>query len=65
MKKRKTFREWWNGLNWNGFGITLAICAIGLTTNKSVTSFGIWAMMMLFIGVPASLFILLATGRDD
>lgn len=57
MKKR--IKDYVNSLNWEGFLFMIILCALGLGSNESVTSIGIWALMMLILGLPLSLLVLI------
>lgn len=57
MKKR--IKDYVDSLNWSGFLFMIILCALGLGSNESVTSIGIWALMMLIVGLPLSLFVLI------
>ena len=57
-------RSYLKKLNWSGFFFMLIICAIGLTSNKNVTTAGQWFLLFLLFGVPISSFFLFA-GKDD
>jgi len=43
-------------LNWSGFAITLVIVMLASLTNPNVNSFLSWVAIVVFIGIPLSLF---------
>lgn len=57
-------KKYLRSLNWSGFWMMLILCGLGLGTNESVVTFGIWAFMMLIFGVPIACFFLFAIGRE-
>ncbi len=57
-------RSYLRKLNWSGFLFMLLLCAIGVTGNRSVETFGQGMFLMVTFGVPMSSFFLFA-GKED
>lgn len=57
MNKIKTYLK---KLNWFGFFIMLLLAIVGVLGNKSVDSFEMGFYLVLFLGLPFSLFFLFA-----